>query len=157
MLWWAMGNKPVLGRLTANICIPSEKGLAPSEILRGFELDFVDLLRSESVEVTVIYKVLNWFVYSHFSYRRQNYYQIKKSQIKYSLWLIFFFYQHRHDTILTSHALKFNSFNVRMCIISKTQHQLKIFLFHISQNKTGSIQRFLNICNSLLNTRIPLF
>lgn len=69
----------------------------------------------------------------------------------------FFFYQHRHDTILTSHALKFNSFNVRMCIISKTQHQLKIFLFHISQNKTGSIQRFLNICNSLLNTRIPLF
>lgn len=85
-----MGNKPVLGRLTANICIPSEKGLAPSEILRGFELDFVDLLRSESVEVTVIYKVLNWFVYSHFSYRRQNYYQIKKSLIKYSLWLHFF-------------------------------------------------------------------
>lgn len=70
----------------------------------------------------------------------------------------FFFYQHRHDTILTSHALKFNSFNVRMCIISKTQHQLKILSFTcISQNKKGSIQRFLNICNSLLNTRIPLF
>lgn len=137
MLWWAMGNKPVLGRLTANICIPSEKGLAPSEILRGFELDFVDLLRSESVEVTVIYKVLNWFVYSHFSYRRQKYYQIKKSQIKYSLWLIFFFYQHRHDTILTSHALKFNSFNVRMCIISKTQHQLKILSFTLVKTKRG--------------------
>lgn len=82
-------------------------------------------------------KVLNWFVYSHFSYRRQNYYQIKKSQIKYSLWLIFFFYHHRHDTILTSHALKFNSLNVRMCIISKTQHQLKILSFTLVKTKRG--------------------
>lgn len=50
----------------------------------------------------------------------------------------FFFYQHRHDTILTSHALKFNSLiNVRMCIISKTQHQLKILSFTLVKTKRG--------------------
>lgn len=49
----------------------------------------------------------------------------------------FFFYQHRHDTILTSHALKFNSFNVRICIISKTHHQLKILSFTLVKTKRG--------------------
>lgn len=100
------------------------------------------------------------FVCSHnqISYVRQNYYQLKKPPQSNYLWLGFFVYQHPHDTVLTSHALKFNSFNGRMCIISKTHHHLKIFLFYVSQNKKGSIQlRFLNICNSLLNTRIPLF
>lgn len=54
------------------------------------------------------------FVCSHnqISYIRQNYYQLKKNpRIKWLVAGFFFVYQHRHDTVLTSHAVKFNCFN----------------------------------------------
>lgn len=59
MFWLVMCNKFVFGCLIVNICILSEKGLVLLEIFRGFEFDFVDLLWFESVEVILIYKVLN--------------------------------------------------------------------------------------------------
>lgn len=117
-------NKPVLGRLTANICIPSEKEPLASEILGVFELDLVARLRSEGSQV---YWKSNILVYG-ISNRIRHCVSLRTCQLKYLIVNEF------SQTLTKCYTHKscfdiINSFNLECIKTSKHINSLKIIIF----------------------------
>lgn len=145
-------NKPVLGRLTANICIPSEKGPLASEILGVFELDLVARLRSEGSQV---YWKSNVLIYG-ISNRIRHCVSLRTCQLKYLIVNEF------SQTLTKCYTHKscfdiINSFNlIRVYLNFKTHQQFENnnILFYISQSVCVHSKPLLNLITCYLHLNI---